>query len=149
MTQIQTALNPNIVNGPRGIGARSIGGAYTQDCQQDIVDCDSLQGTMIFLTGTTDAINPHVAGNYIVDTGGVDAITLAAPTAELDDGLQINIWSDTTNAHTVTCPSALFEPGATVAKTIATFAAFKGAGLTLRAVDGFWHVLAQSGITFT
>ena len=149
MTQIVTTAPTSILQGPRGVGARNVGGCYTQDGQQDILDGDSLQGQLIFLTGTTDVINPHVSGNYIVDAGAADAITLAAPTDGIDDNLSINIWSDTNFAHTITCPSALFTPGATTVKTIATFAAFRGAGVTLRAIDGFWQVLGQAGITFS
>lgn len=147
MTQIQTPVPTNISQGPRGIGARNAGGAYTADAQQDLVDTDSLQGPITLLTGTTDAINPHIPGNYLIDAGAVDAITLTAPTAEVDDGLSINIWSDTAFAHTVTA-AALFANG-TALKTTATFAAFRGAGMTLRAIDGVWHVLSSSGVVFT
>lgn len=147
MTQIQTTLPPAINNGPRGIGARSVGGGYSLDSQQDLIDTDSFQGQLTLLTGTTDAINPFVPGNYIIKTGGVDAITLAAPRAGLDDGLSINIWSDTLFAHTVTTV-ALFANG-TALKSIATFAAFRGAGLQLRAMNGVWHVIASSAVVFT
>ena len=148
MTQIQTPIPTSILSGPRGIGARSSGGAYSQDGQNDIIDGDSLQGPLISLTGTTDAINGSVAGNYIIDTSGVDAITLTLPRAELDDNLSINIWSDTNNAHTVTLPSAGYANG-TALKTVATFAAFRGAGMTLRAIDGTWQVISSSAVTFT
>jgi hypothetical protein len=148
MTQIQTPQQASILAGPRGIGARAAGGAYTQDCQQDLGDGDSLQQAPIFLTGTTDAINPQVPGNYVIKTAGVDAITLGLPRAGLDDNLSINIWSDTTNAHTVTLPSALFAAGIAL-HSLATFAAFRGAGISLRAMNGSWQVLAQSGITLS
>jgi hypothetical protein len=148
MTQIATVNNPSITQGPRGIGARNAGGAYTQDSQQDLIDTDSFQGPITFLTGTTDAINPHVGGNYIIDAGAADAITIGAPTSEVDDGVSINIWSDSAFAHTLTAPSAIFETGA-AAKTVFTFQAFKGSGIGLRAMDGAWHVVAVSlGIVY-
>ncbi len=147
MTQIQTPITPSILQGPRGIGARNAGGAYSQDSQQDLIDGDSLQGGIILLTGTTDAINPHAPGNYIIDAGAIDAITLAAPTGEVDDNLSISIYSDTLFAHTVTA-TALFANG-TALKTLATFAAFRGSGLTLRAMDSVWHVISSQGVTFT
>jgi hypothetical protein len=148
MTQIQTLVNPSITQGPRGIGARNAGGAYDAGgAQPDIIDGDSLQGPIIVLTGTTDAINPHVSGNYIIKTGSADAITLGAPTAGVDDNLSINIWSDTAQAHTVTATS-LFANG-TALKTTATFAAFRGAGMTLRAYNGVWQVLAASNVPLT
>jgi hypothetical protein len=143
MTQIQTPVLPNISQGPRGIGARNAGGVYSQDGQQDIIDGDSFQGPETLLSGTTDAIVNHVAGNYIIKTAGVDAITLFAPTAGIDDGLSINIWSDTANAHTVTLPSAVFASGK-AQSTVATFAAFRGAGISLRAFNGVWQVIGLS-----
>src|SRR5712664_670982 len=97
-------------NGPsRGIQNHG-GGAYDGSVQQDLMDGDSLQGGITFLTGTADAINPHFAGNYVVDTGAADLMTLAAPTSEVDDGLSINVWSDSNFAHTITATS-LFANG--------------------------------------
>jgi hypothetical protein len=142
MTQIATVVNPSILAGPRGIGARAAGGAYTADAQQDLIDADSLQGPVIQLSGTTDVINPQVAGNYIIKTGQINAMTLAAPRVGLDDNLSINIWSDTLFVHTLTTV-ALLANGAALAN-VATFKAFKGSGLTLRAFNGVWQVLASN-----
>jgi len=77
----------------------------------------------------------------------VDAMTLAAPTAGLDDGLVIAIYSDTLNAHTITATSLLAN--GTALKTTATFAAFRGAGLVLRAFNGVWQVVANTAVTLT
>jgi hypothetical protein len=96
----------------------------------------------IFLTGAADAINPAVAGFYVVKTAGVDAMTLAAPPASAEGNI-IQIWSDTTNAHTLTATTLLAN--GTALKTTATFPAFRGAGLILRACNGVWHVLSQGG----
>lgn len=131
----------------RGIGQHA-GGAYDGGCQQDIIDADSVEGPIVSLLGAADALNPHVAGNYIVSKAGVDTITLGVPTVGSDDNLTVNIWSDTANAHTVTLPSASYATGAGM-KTVATFAAARGAGISLRAFNGVWQVLGQSGITFT
>jgi hypothetical protein len=134
----------------RGIQNHS-GGAYDESAKQDIVDGDSFEGPITLLTGVAanpDAINPHIAGNYVIDSGAVDPITLGLPTAEVDDGLTISIYSDTAFAHTVTLPSALFKPG-TAPHSLATFAAFAGAGLSLRAIDGAWHVVSSVAVTFS
>jgi len=149
VTQIQTTVYPSIGQGPRGIGARSAGGAYSADAQQDIIDADSFQGPIVLLSGTTDALLNHVPGNYVIKTGQADAITLPLPTAGVDDGIAINVWSDTLFAHTVTLPGTGYATGAATIKTIATFAAFRGAGMTLRAFNGTWQVVGQSGITFS
>jgi len=147
MTQIQTVVQPSILSGPRGVGARTQGGAYSQDAQQDNIDTDSFSSPIILLSGTTDVIAPNAPGNYIVKTGQANAMTLAAPRVGIDDNVSINVWSDTLFAHTITA-TALFANG-TALKTTATFAAFRGAGLTLRAFNGVWQVVSSTGVTFT
>jgi hypothetical protein len=96
---------------------------------------------------TNGAIPPHSAHTYVITKAGVLADTLAAPTAGTDDGLVIRITSDTANAHTLTATGLLDTGSASV--NLATFAAQKGAGLTLMAYNGRWKVLSQIGITFT
>ena len=146
MTQIATQVNPAIATGPRGIGARSVGGAYSQDGQQDIIDCDPSQGAITLLTGTSDILNPTQGGNYIVNNAAAaDICTLAAPRVGLDDGVQILFHSNTAFAHSITCPSALILNGAASAKTTAALAAFAGAMITLRAYQGKWLVFANVG----
>jgi hypothetical protein len=146
----------------RGIQNRA-GGAYDQSAQQDIVDCDSFQGPITKLFGIAanpDVINPHIAGNYMIESGAVDPITLGLPLPGGagtvsggfqggDDGLCINIWSDTAFAHTVILPAVGFAGGAAALHGTATFAAFRGAGLTLRAWNGTWQVVANSGVTLS
>lgn len=132
--------------------ARAVGnhvGAFDSGAAQDIKDTDAMQGAPIVISGTADAINPHNSGNYIVATAGVDAMVLTAPTAGIDDNLSIAIFSDTLNAHTITATS-LFASGASAGlKSTATFAAFRGAGVILRAYNGVWQVVGQTGISFT
>lgn len=104
------------------------------------------------LAGATDAIDPHTAGNYVITTAGVDAATLAAPTAGSvasggDDGKTIDVYSSTANAHTITA-TGLLETGA-AAVNVATFAADAGAGLKLMAYNGKWIVKSSVGITFS
>lgn len=100
------------------------------------------------LNGSADAIPAGAAGNYVVKTAGVDAMTLGLPTLA-QEGNVILIYSDTAQAHTVTLPSAAFCHGATAVHTIATFANLAGAGLFLRAVNLRYHVITSSGITFS
>jgi hypothetical protein len=112
-----------------------------------LIDSDALQGPIVELSGTTDAIAPNVPGNYVVKTAGVNAMTLAAPRVGIDDNLTIAIYSDTLNAHTLTTVALLAN--GTAIKNVATFAAFKGAGLVLRAFNGVWQVVSQTAIVFT
>lgn len=94
----------------------------------------------INLTGSADAISPAVPGFYVVKTAGVDAMTLAAPPASAEGNI-IEIVSDTTNAHTLTATTLLAN--GTALKTTATFPAFRGAYLKLRACNGVWEVLSN------
>ena len=105
------------------------------------------QDGWIVLSGATDAIDPHNSGNYILTYAGVDAATLAAPTAVIDDGKTITVSSGGAHAHTITATGLLKTGSANV--NLATFAAYAGAGLTLRAYNGLWQVISQIGITFT
>lgn len=102
---------------------------------------------LVVLSGSTDAVPTTVSTTYIVTTAGVDAMTLAAPTATTYDGTIITISSTTTNAHTLTA-TGLLQTG-TASVNVATFAAQKGAGLTLLAYQGKWQVLSSVGITFS
>ena len=102
--------------------------------------------TRAVLSGSSDAIPPGTPAIYVVTTAGVDAMTLAAPTAA-QNGVVIIVTSQTTNAHTITATS-LFANG-TALKTTATFAAFAGAGVVLMANNLVWNVLSSTAVTFT
>lgn len=103
-------------------------------------------------TGSADALPNHVSGTIVVETAGVDAMTLAAPRVGAqqnggDSGRVITIISNSANAHTITATGLLKTGSASV--NVATFAAFAGASLTLRASAGLWYVLASNAITFS
>lgn len=103
--------------------------------------------TLATLSGSSDAVDPNTAANYVVTTAGVDSMTLAAPTAGTDDGKVIRITSAGAHAHTLTATGLLQTGSASV--NVATFAASAGAGLTLMAYNAKWQVLSQIGITFS
>jgi hypothetical protein len=72
--------------------------------------------------------------------------TLAAPGKD-QDGLTLVITSTTAAAHVITATS-LINDGATGAPhTTLTFAAFKGAGITLKALQGLWQVITSTAVT--
>jgi len=156
MTQIATYRAPSAGQGPRGLQGHNSGGAYSRDSQEDLAQADSFLAGPEVLTGTTDAIAfpqvpqyPLSSANFVINAGAIDAITLALPRDPQDDNQSVNIWSNTAFAHTVTLPSAAYSHGATGQATVALFAAFRGAGMTLRAYNGTWQVIASSGITFS
>ena len=97
--------------------------------------------------GASGAIDPHTAGRYMITKGGVAALTLAAPTAGADDGLEIEIISNTAFAHTLTA-TGLFQDGAGHVN-LATFAANAGASIFLTAYQGKWNVQIAQGVTMS
>ena len=101
----------------------------------------------VTLTGSADAIPQHTSATYILNRAGIDAATLAAPTATTDDGVTITVTSNTAFAHTLTSTGNLQTGGTTV--NTATFAAHPGASVTLCAYQGKWNVQASNGITFS
>jgi hypothetical protein len=117
------------------------------------------EGTIIYAIGPNGAAKVPVAitasgavpvrpgTDYIITNAGVTALTLAAPTPGTDDGVMISIISATAFAHTLTATGLLQTGSAAV--NVATFAAFAGAGLTLKAFNGKWLVTASVGITFS
>jgi hypothetical protein len=133
------------------------GGAYDAGAQSDIIQTDPLQGPIILLTGTADAINPYGVNapsssplsstNYMVNTGSADLMTLAAPVSGVDDGLSISIYSNTAFAHTLTS-TGNFQTGGT-ATGVLTFAAHAGAGVLLRAYQGKWQIIGNNLVTLT
>lgn len=77
--------------------------------------------------------------------GSAAAITLAAPSSQ--DGTRITVMSNSDFAHVITVPSAIILDGTTGANTTATFAAFKGASITLVASGVTWLVESSNLVT--
>lgn len=67
------------------------------------------------------------------------AITVAAPTATVHDGVEIVVVSETAAAHTITATTIGFNAGNT-ASDVATLAAAIGNGLAFVARGGEWYV---------
>ena len=119
-------------------------GAFSADtAAKDVIDTDALQAIPTILVGSADAIPQSTGGNFVINSAVVDAITLPLPIAGQDDNLSLAIYSATAHAHTVTLPSAQFANGAALA-TAATFKAYAGSGLLLRAWNGTWQVLSSN-----
>lgn len=100
--------------------------------------------TKITASGAVPVIS---GGDYIITDAGVAVLTLAAPIVTTQDGMMVNISSVTAEAHTLTATGLLFTGAAAVNE--ATFAAQKGAGLSLMAYQGSWIVKYSAGITFS
>lgn len=119
-------------------------GAYTQDEQNALLGNPLDFSHQLAASG---AIDPHTPGRYIINKAGVAVLTLAAPVAGAEDGLEIYVGSSTANAHTLTA-TGLFQDGAGHVN-LATFAAQAGAGISLIAFNGKWIVTGLVGVTMT
>lgn len=82
-------------------------------------------------------------GMGMISKGTAAAMTLAAPTAGTDDGIELTLISTTAAAHTITTPAS----GINKALHICTFAANIASAVTLRAYNGSWYM--QSGVGAT
>lgn len=89
------------------------------------------------------AIRSHIA---LLTKAGVNAMTLAAPTATTHDGVIIEIVATTANAHTVTATTIGFN-AADAAGDVGTFSGAVGDGLRVLAYQGEWYVLNNIGVT--
>lgn len=88
---------------------------------------------------------PTGSATVILTKAGVSAMTLAAPSA---NGVVLRVMSYSDNAHTITTVDLLHD-GTTGTHDLATFAAFKGASITLVGWGGFWLVAANNAVTIT
>lgn len=98
---------------------------------------------------TTNGALTVGSGNYIITKAGVLAMTLAAPTAGTMDGVTITLRSATANAHTLTATTLLQNGASGSPYTTATFGAYLGATITLRAYNGTWYIVSSSNVTLS
>jgi threonine dehydrogenase-like Zn-dependent dehydrogenase len=147
-------------NDPHKIGAGSDVGfriAIPANQTANSFQIEKPEGTIVFFidaTGTPSALKsattavaaagaiPNAGGVYEITNAKATALTLAAPT---EDGVTISVSSVTAYAHTITA-TGLLQTGS-AAKNKITFAAFPGAGVTLRSFGGFWQVTSAIAVT--
>lgn len=84
------------------------------------------------------AINPRIPGFFVITKAGIASLTLAAPTVGVDDGLEIEISSNTAFAHVITATGLLLTASAAVNSI--TMPAFAGSTVYLTAYQGKWIV---------
>ena len=132
---------------------------------------DVLATAVYGLTSDMTSINSIIGGNIVsVGQNGVIAVpttpsnvetliflnkatalattTLAAPGLD-QDGMFITITSSTAAAHVITATSLVADAVTGSPHTTMTFAAFKGASITLQADRGLYNVISTTGVTIT
>lgn len=95
------------------------------------------------LSGSTDAI--VFPGSNFITTAGVDATTLATPTAVTDDGKIVRIFDTGGHAHTVTTASSKIVP----AHALITFGGTAGSYIELEAFGGLWYPKDNLGVVIS
>ncbi len=106
----------------------------------------SSQAPQTVLTGSADALPTF--GDVIVNSSGVDAMTLQTPVAGGqqqggDDGKLLRVTDVGGHAHTITLASNVLAP----AHHLLTFAGTVGNFVELIAYNGRWFVKATAGVT--
>jgi hypothetical protein len=92
------------------------------------------------------AINPRLPGYYVITKGSIASLTLAAPTATVDDGLVIEISANTAFAHLITATGLLLT-GTAAANTVTYPTAGAGGTAYFTAYQGKWIVgLGGTGV---
>ncbi len=96
--------------------------------------------------GAANGAIATVNGTVMLTKAGVAAMTLAAPTAGVDDGKILRIVAATANAHTVTQASPGFN-SAGGSGDVGTFGGAIGDNLVVLAYNGVWHVVSKVNVT--
>lgn len=101
----------------------------------------------VILSGSADAIPITGRGEFFITTAGVDATTLATPTAGGfgvgQDGAEIVVTDVGGHAHTITLASNILVPS----HHLLTFNGTAGSFVRLKAYNGLWYVRESNGVT--
>jgi hypothetical protein len=100
------------------------------------------------LLSVDQTISGRVPGFFVITKGSIATITVSAPTAGADDGLEIEISSNTNFAHVVAVGAGKLLMGAAAAAQV-TLPAFAGATVYLTAYQGKWIVCTGGNGTYT
>ncbi len=96
--------------------------------------------------GVAGAIVPPTYDTLVfIDKASAAAMTIVSPTAATPDGVEVTIMSTTDAAHTVTYDTGFYGNGTT--SDVATFAATKGASMTIISSRGAWGVKCLAAVT--
>jgi hypothetical protein len=121
-------------------------GTFDKAAQRDVLAHTNDLATV--LSGSADVLT--APGLFMVNTAGIDAMTLAQPTAGDqqsggDDGKKLTVVDNGGHAHTLTCASN----GIINSHHLATFNGTIESFVTLRAYNGLWYPLESSGVTIS
>lgn len=87
------------------------------------------------------------SGIVYITKAGAAALTLADPTATVDDGKELLFMSTTANAHTVSNAAGSGFNGGGAAADVGTFGAAIANYLRVTAYNGKWYVTGNVNVT--
>lgn len=103
-----------------------------------------VEGGIQIITGDATI---STAGNYILTKGSAAAITLTAPTAGIEDGAIVRIFTGTAQLHVVTATGLIYSGNTQTG--VLTFTANIGCGVVLMAYNGHWILISNNNVTLT
>lgn len=137
------APHVNLVNGNRFSCLNSRWVRY-RDAGYPVVSIFGASGNTATDYADSGAIT--IAGGLVsLSKGSAQAMTLANPSVA-QNGLVIQIYAATAQAHTVTLATGLY--GGTTAEDVGTFGGAIGDSVTLMAYNGVWIILSVRNVTF-
>lgn len=98
-------------------------------------------------TASADGAITVKSGTVVVTKAGVCAMTLADPTATVDDGKILRVVSATASAHTLSNAAGSGFNGGGSGTDVGTFGGAKGDGVELVAYQGVWYVARNTNVT--
>ena|ERR1700676_3663620 len=111
-----------------------------------VVSMNSEGGTQVDpqVLPATGPLNGSLPGLYVITATSAATITVSAPVVTVDDGLEIQISSNTNFAHVIVVGTGRLQLGQTAGAQV-TFPAFAGATIFLTAYQGKWIVATGGG----
>ena len=135
-------------------GAAGSGVPVTQGYNPEATTNESMQatpfiytagGAIKFLAALGNPAQVTAKGLVVLNGTGVLAMTLALPTAIVDDGKTVDVLDVTGHAHTITTPANGINGG----HTVITMTGAIGNMVTLKAWNGSWYFVSGSGTITT
>ena len=152
-----TIADNAIVDGAADVVQLTVQGYTTQTSAIDLFVVETSDGTDVFQVGT---VGPLLSTSSISATGaititaglirltgsGATAYTVAAPTATTHDGLELQIYTTTAEAHTITF-TTIGVNELDAAGDVCTLGGAAGDGITVVASGGEWYTTDTTDCT--
>lgn len=100
-----------------------------------------------FVAGSADGAVSIKSGVVYITKAGVCALTIADPTATVDDGKTLIVFATTAHAHTLSNAAGSGFNGAGSGSDVGTFGGAIGDMIEISAYQGKWYVMRNTNVT--